>query len=368
MAAAVLNLSRGLIQRGHKVDIVVLDDASAPWLANVDLTVHALGVGFGHYRYSSTLLPWLRQNGGNYDRVIANGMWQYPSLAVWRRFAGSATPYYVFPHGMLDPWFKRTYPLKHVKKWLYWPWAEYRILRDATAVIFTSEQERVEARKSFWLYRCREKISPLGVDPPPALPGSVKEIFATQFPQLRDHRTLLFLGRLHPKKGCDIAIEALAASSAQNFCLLLAGPDQIGWQQHLRSLAAKAAVGSRVVFAGMLEGDIKRSALANADALLLPSHQENFGMAVVEALAEGLPVLISNRINIWREIEADHAGYVANDDFDGTKKLIERWADTPAEQRELMRSDARRCFLNRFEISRAVDSLLNILSEEVRSS
>ena len=84
------------------------------------------------------MLPWLRIHGGDYDRVIANGMWQYPSFAVWRHFAGSVTPYYVFPHGMLDPWFKRTYPIKHLKKWLYWPWAEYRILRDAAAVIFTS--------------------------------------------------------------------------------------------------------------------------------------------------------------------------------------------------------------------------------------
>ncbi len=368
VAAAVLNLSRGLARHDHKIDIVVLDDPSAPWLANVDLTVHALGVGLGRYRYSRKLLPWLRAHGGDYDRVIVNGMWQYPSFAVWRRFAASATPYYVFPHGMLDPWFKRTYPLKHLKKWLYWPWAEYRILRDATAVIFTSEQERIEARESFWLYHCREKISSLGVEAPPAMPGSVKENFATRFSQLRDRRTLLFLGRLHPKKGCDIAIEALAASSAQDLCLLLAGPDQIGWQQHLQALAAKAGVGSRVVFAGMLEGDTKRSALANADALLLPSHQENFGMAVVEALAEGLPVLISNRINIWREIEADHAGYVANDDVDGTKALIERWANTPAEQREVMRANARRSFLNRFEISRAVDSLLNILSENTPST
>jgi glycosyltransferase involved in cell wall biosynthesis len=368
VSAAVLGLSRGLAQRGHKVDIVVLDNASAPWLANVDLTVHALGVGLGRYRYSRNLLPWLGLHGGNYDCVITNGMWQYPSLAVWRRFAGSSTPYYVFPHGMLDPWFKRTYPLKHLKKWFYWPWAEYRILRDATAVIFTSEQERIEARESFWLYYCREKISSLGVEAPPPIPGSLKEIFATRFPQLRDRRTLLFLGRLHPKKGCDIAIEALAAASAQNFCLLVAGPDQIGWQKHLQALATKAGVSSRVVFAGMLEGDIKRSALINADALLLPSHQENFGMAVVEALADGLPVLISNRINIWREIEADHAGYVANDDIAGTKSLIERWVDTPGEQREIMRSNARQSFLNRFEISRAVDSLLNILSEDTHSS
>ncbi|HEX4638428.1 MAG TPA: glycosyltransferase [Chthoniobacterales bacterium] len=363
VAAAVLSLSREIARRGHDVDIVVLDDASSPWLADVDLPVHALGLGAGVYRYSKKLLPWLRENGGKYHRVMVNGTWQYPGFAAWRRFAGSGTPYYVFPHGMLDPWFKRTYPLKHLKKWLYWPWAEYRILRDAAAVIFTSEQERDEARESFWLYRCLERVSPLGVEPPPALTDSIKGMFTEKFPELRDRRLFLFLGRLHPKKGCDIAIESLArASGAEDFSLVLAGPDQIGLRNQLEALAAREGIASRVIFCGMLEGDLKRSALANAEAFLLPSHQENFGIAVVEALAEGLPVLISNRINIWREIEKDRAGYAANDDVDGTTNLLERWTKFSTQERETMRSNARRCFTERFEIGRAVDSLLNILS------
>ena len=363
VAAAVLALSRGMAQRGHKIDIVVLDDPASPWLANVDLPLHALGVGAGVYRYSKKLLPWLRENGGNYDRVIVNGTWQYPGFATWRRFAGSKIPYYVFPHGMLDPWFKRTYPLKHLKKWLYWPWAEYRILRDASAVIFTSEQERDEARESFWLYRCRERVSSLGVEAPQPITDSVRAMFVDNFPALRGQRIILFLGRLHPKKGCDLAIESLAsARGAKDFSLVLAGPDQVGWRRELESLAERRGVAARVFFPGMLEGDLKRSALTNAEVFILPSHQENFGIAVVEALAEGLPVLISNRINIWREIEKDGAGYASDDDVNGTRELLQRWAETPPEQRASARANARRCFAERFEIGRAVDSLLNILS------
>lgn len=147
----MLGLSRGLARRGHKIDIVVLDDPGAPWLVDADLTIHPLGRGRTSYCYSPKLLPWLREHGDNYDCVIVNGLWQYLSFATWRRYAGSPIPYYVFPHGMLDPWFKRTYPLKHLKKWCYWPWAEYRVLRDARAVIFTSEQERTEARESLSL-------------------------------------------------------------------------------------------------------------------------------------------------------------------------------------------------------------------------
>jgi glycosyltransferase involved in cell wall biosynthesis len=361
VATSVLALSRGLARRGHKIDIVVLDDPSATWIANVDLPVHALSSGLTSYRYSRALLPWLREYGSDYDRVIVNGIWQYLSFAAWRRYAGSSIPYYVFPHGMLDPWFKETFPLKHLKKWLYWPWAEYRVLRDAAGVIFTSEEERLQARKSFGLYRAREKVSPLGVEASPILPNAKSE-FLSRYSQLQNRRNLLFLGRLHPKKGCDILLDAFARlSSRESTSLILAGPDQIGWEKDLRRQVENLNLTDRVVFTGMLQGAMKQGALASADAFVLPSHQENFGISVVEALAAGVPVLISNRVNIWREIDADRAGCIESDNVEGTTRLLQRWIDTPPTEREAIRQNARLCFEQRFEIERAVDSLLQIL-------
>jgi glycosyltransferase involved in cell wall biosynthesis len=359
VAPAVLGLSHGLARHGHKVDLVVLDDPDSPWLADVDLTVHALGVGLTSYRFSKKLMPWLSERGDDYDRVIINGLWQYIGFAAWRRYAGTSTPYFVFPHGMLDPWFKRTFPLKHLKKWLYWPWADYRVLRDAAAVVFTSEEERLQARKSFWLYRCREKVSPLGIETPGPLLPEASEKFLSLFPLLRNKRVLLFLGRLHPKKGCDLLIDAFRKLKPADTALVLAGPDQIGWEKELRARAGEL----QVVFTGMLQGELKQAAFACADAFILPSHQENFGMSVVEALAAGLPVLISNRVNIWREIETDRAGCVDTDDLAGTTRLIERWLNTPDQDRHLMQTNARNCFARRYEINRAVDSLLSILNE-----
>lgn len=369
VARAVGSLSKALVRRGHEVEIAALDNPFSAWHTDLGLPVHAIGSGMTSYRYSSALLPWLRKNRGRFDRVIVNGLWQYLGFAAWRCYARSTVPYYVFPHGMLDPWFKKTFPLKHLKKWLYWPWAEYRVLRDARAVIFTSEEERLQARKSFWFYRCRERISPLGVESVNPTSAEAGEAFLQRFPELRNTRMLLFLGRLHPKKGCDLLIEALAGATdaEERLSLVLAGPDQVGWEQQLRAQIARMNPSPLVVFTGMLEGTLKQSAFAAADAFILPSHQENFGLSVVEALAGGLPVLLSDRVNIWREVAADKAGYVEADDLAGTRRLIERWMATSPEERSAMKRNAIECFERRFEINRAADSLLKILNEPVAS-
>ena len=122
---------------GHTVEIASTDDPAEPWLKSQHLNIHPLGPGRSYYRYAPRLLPWLRQHAKDYDAVIVNGLWQYTTHATWRALNKGSVPYYVFTHGMLDPWFKRTYPLKHLKKWLFWPWADYRALRDAKAVFFT---------------------------------------------------------------------------------------------------------------------------------------------------------------------------------------------------------------------------------------
>ena len=144
---------------------------------------------------------------------------------------------------------------------------------------------------------------------------------------------------------------------------MLAGPDQTGWASNLRAQIARLHLSVPIVFTGMLEGAMKAGAFEAADAFILPSHQENFGLSVVEALAAGVPVLISNCVNIWREIDADGAGYVESDDLAGTARLIERWVRTAPEVRNAMRENAHNCFARRFEIHRAAESLLRVLAE-----
>ena len=349
--------------RGHRVEVASLDAPEDPWVRSCGLPVHACGPAALAYGYSRRLVPWLQANMANYDAVIVNGIWEYHSLAVRRALRTSQTPYFVFPHGMLDPWFRKTFPLKHLKKSLYWPWGGYPVLRDAEAVIFTAEEERLLARESFPLYSCREKVVSLGTSGAPPDAAAQRRAFFEQFPETRDQRVLLFMGRIHPKKGCDLAIEAFASvlRGQPGWRLVFAGPDQIGWQNVLKTRAAALGIADRITWTGMLTGDAKWGAYRAADALLLPSHQENFGMVVSEALACGVPGLISNKVNIWREVLQDGAGIVAVDDLEGVCQLLRTWTSMNSADQSSMRQRARRCFEQRFEINKAADSILSCI-------
>ncbi|MDB6040899.1 MAG: glycosyl transferase group 1 [Verrucomicrobiales bacterium] len=342
---------------GDIVEVASLDSPSDPWVREFPIRVHALGPVNTGYGYTSNFTTWLRNHYQDFDAVIVDGLWQYSSFGVWRVLRGSMVPYYVFPHGMLDPWFKRTYPLKHMKKWLYWPWAEYRVLRDAKQVFFTCEEERRLARESFWLYRCHETVVGFGTTMPSGDPLHYRLEFLTAFPALQGQEFWLFLARLHEKKGIDLLLQAFARISPQrpSLRLVIAGPDQGCLKSKLEQLAARLKITDRIIWTGMLSGDLKWGAFYNAEVFILPSHQENFGIAVAEALACRVPVLISNKVNIWREIEQEGAGFVGNDDLEGLFNICLRWLDLQDSEKHSMRRNALVCFERHFEMKRLVE-------------
>ena len=353
-----------LQQLGHSVEVVTLDDPNLDFLKLFPLTVHALGPASGSYRYSGRLVPWLKENARRYDAVIVNGLWQYNSFGAWRALKGMGVPYFVFTHGMLDPWFKRAYPLKHLKKWLYWPWGDYRVLRDARAVLFTSEEERLQASRSFWLYRAKERVIAYGTSTPPNGADELRERFLAAHPSLRDRRIILFLSRIHEKKGCDLLIRAFARAALTDpaLRLVVAGPDQTGWVSRLTDLAREMNISDRILWPGMLQNEMKWGAFYSAEAFILPSHQENFGIAVAEALGCGLPVLISDKVNIWREVQSAGAGLVASDTLEGTSQLLSTWLTLTADQRRVMGSRARELFHQRYTVDAMAQDLLDVVA------
>ncbi len=364
----IKQLGTCLTSDGHNVEVASLDPPDSPYLSSFALPVHPLGPPKLKYGFSPALVPWLRANARRYDAVVVNGIWQYHSFASWQTLRNSSTPYVVFLHGMLDPWFKKRYPLKHLKKWIYWLGAEYRVLRDAQAVLFTCEEERILARESFWLYRCNEVITSYGTAKPIGDPDSELREFFGRYPDLRGKKLALFLGRIHQKKGCDLLIESFAKVMGPHpeWHLVIAGPDELGWQGSLNLQASRLGLASRVTWTGMVTDTMKWGTLRAAEIFVLPSHQENFGIAVAEALAAGVPALISNKVNIWREVEQDGAGLVAEDNLEGTCMLLHSYLGLPTERKIAMRRAATACFEQRFEIKEAARHLHAILAGIMR--
>jgi glycosyltransferase involved in cell wall biosynthesis len=359
-AEGVKQISTAAVKLQHQVEIATFVLPRPEVAAQFDCPIHYLGPSYLKYGYAPRFTEWLRANAPRFTAVVVNGIWQYHSFSTWRVLRRSPIPYYVYTHGMLDPWFKRRYPLKHLKKSLYWPWADYRVLRDARAVLFTSEEEKTLARRSFGLYSANEVVVNYGVPPPSGEQLVEREMFLTRFPRLRGKRILLFMGRIHPKKGCDLLLGAFAQVARQDpaLRLVLAGPDQVGWQRALSALAERLGVEEAVTWTGMLSGDIKTGALRAAEAFVLPSHQENFGLAVAEALACRVPALISDKVNIWREILEDHAGLVSEDTLAGTTRMLQDWLNMSPAGRERIAANAYQCFQSRFNSDAAARSLL----------
>ena len=308
-----------LLRLGVRTTVVTLDEPESAFLSGLSFNAIGLGPVTGGYGFRRGLPSKIRALAEAHDVVIIHGLWQYHSFATWRALRCSKIPYFVYTHGMLDPWFRRTYPLKHLKKWLYWPWADYRVLRDAEAVLFTTEHERDLACESFWLYKANELVVGYGTSAPPPDAEGQRLSFMQTFPQLKGQRILLFLSRIHPKKGVDLLIEAFAqvASGEPSLHLLIAGPDQLAWKPELQHRAVELGIADRITWPGMLTGELKWGAYRSAELFCLPSHQENFGIVVAEALSCGLPVAISEPVNVSSQVAAAEAGIVCLDQFKG---------------------------------------------------
>lgn len=354
----------------QSTDVVSFDAPGHAFLESNAFRTIPLGPSLGTYGYNTRLVPWLLANLRSYTAVIVNGLWQFNGISTWRIATRLGIPYCVFPHGMLDPWFKHEYPLKHLKKLAYWTAVERRVLGDAAAVFFTCEEERLLARQTFPRYRAREVVTGYGTAGPVGFePDPCREHFLSVYPGLRSRRIVLFLGRVHEKKGCDLLIKAFATVAQDDplLTLVIAGPVTGSIGAELNALAESLGIAHRIAWTGMLKGDMKWGAYFAAELFALPSHQENFGISVVEALACGVPVAISDKVNIWREIAEDGAGIVGPDTVNGTVGTLSRWFSRDVSQRAEMADAARTCFKRRFEISsmsmRLHDTLLSIAAK-----
>ena len=346
---------RGMVQellaQGHQTEILVLDAPDSPWLSDWPCPVHALGTGLGNYGFNPSFARFALNQMPRFDHAVIHGLWQFHGCSLRSACLRSSVPYSLFPHGMLDAWFAKAYPLKHLQKRLYWRLIEHRVFRDASRVFFTTEGELDSGRTTFSPFSVKPAFAPFGISPPPSEISEYQSAFATRNPDLTGRKTLLFLGRLHPKKGCDLMIQGAAhwlqtlpPSDRQKWHLRFVGPceDQSYFNQ-LKAMAQSLGLFTQdlISFHDAVSGDQKWQELAAADALVLPSHQENFGVVIAEAFACGTPALISDKVNGWRAMESMNAALVAPDSVAGVEQLLNQWANLSPENRALMSFAAR---------------------------
>ncbi|MEZ5399687.1 MAG: glycosyltransferase [Bryobacteraceae bacterium] len=363
---SVLQLATALEKHGVKNAIVTLDGPRERWRQDAisEDAIWRLGPPHLFYRYCPRLSSWLKDNLNRFDVILVHGLWRHHNAAVWWAAQKQPVPRYILTHSMLNRWFNRDDRWKHLRKTLFWWAIEYRTLRDAEAVVFSSEQERSDATGSFWPCRGRQVTVAMGTAdsaPDSTTFGS----FLRDHPETRDKTLLLFLGRLHPMKGCDLLIDAFAtvARNHSTAHLVMAGPDTQGWRADLESRACSAGLQDRITFPGPLYGDAKWSALAAADLFVLPSHCESASYSTMEALACSAPVLITNKVNSHTRLLNRPCAIITDDTVDSVAQGLDRFL--AANPGQAARDDARAAFLEHFHIDRTAEGFLDLFRADL---
>ena len=256
--------------------------------------------------YSPTLTAFLETTTDSFDLVHAHEIWPYTTLAAFRAARTHARPFVLTPHGELN---ERHLRYKRLKKWCYRKLVLDRVLRQTNALHAVARNELAHASQLGHLTPVFH--IPNGVTPPQPNDSMRSAAFFHEHPTLRNRRLILFMGRLHPMKGVEILSRSFLtiASSFPDAVLIVAGPDE-GERHKMDSIFDSAGLTHRVLFPGLITGDKKQNILDAADVFVLPSYFEGFPNSVLEALANGIPVVISEQCN-FPEVAAAGAGLIS---------------------------------------------------------
>ncbi|MDO3675758.1 glycosyltransferase [Paenibacillus ehimensis] len=321
-AKAIMGMTRSLAERGHQVTIFTTNQ-DGPGTLDVPLyePMHKDGVEIRYFPIqqpkfwgtSFGLAKALEEHIPNYDIVHTHSLYLFHNLVSGHYCRKFGVPYIVRPHGTLDPYiYQRNRGRKRVMEWLF----EHRNIKRASALHYTTEEEMILAKP--YTFDSQGFVVPNGVDLSEYKTLPPKGTFRELYPELAGKKIVLFFSRLNFKKGLDILIEAFdkIKDVHPDAHLVIAGPDNENYGSKVKEWIGERHLTDKVLFTGMVTGQQKLAVLQEADLFVLPSYSENFGISVIEALICGTPVLISDKVNIWREVAAHQAGRVAPCDSD----------------------------------------------------
>ncbi len=346
---AVLGLARGLVALGHHVTVYTTDlDGAQPLLR---LRPHVVdqptgrptcvdGVEVWHFKtafpsrwaVSPALGRALRAAVGGFDVVHIHSLYLFSTLAAVRAAHAASVPYIQCPHGALDPYLRLR--RGRLRKGVYERLIERWNLDHAAAIHYVAEEEmRLVAPLGF---RAPAVVVPVGVETEEFDARPPRGTFRSRY-GLGDRTLVLFLGRLAVKKGLDLLAEAFidVAGRFPDAHLVMVGPDEQGQAGRMRARLRDAGVDERVTFTGILTGTDRLAALGDADLWVLPSYTEACSVALLEAMACRLPVVISDRVNTWREVAAAGAGLAVPCEARPVAEAIGRLLSDPALRGEM---------------------------------
>ncbi len=332
-SVAVRELCRELVNQGEDVTIFTTDadvsgrievDYATPCeIGGVKIFYFPMRRMF-NYKLSIPLARALKEKLESFDIVHIHSLFQFPTTIASYYCRVYNKPYIITPHGHLDPFNFRKKPwLKNI----YLNLCDLRNINSARVIHFTSEWERRSAINKF--SKVPSVVIPIGINLEDYRKLPEPGAFRDKYPLLKDKKIILFFGRIHPKKGLDILAKAFIALSKErdDVYLVIAGPDSENYSSKIKAWLEREGVLARTVFTGMLSGDDKLALFKDSDVFVLSSYTENFALAVVEAMAIGLPVVISNKVNIAPEIKEARAGLVIDPDpgqlFAALKKILQ---------------------------------------------
>jgi len=365
---AVCELSAAQIRLGHHIELVALGGTPGQWMEGLAVPIHRLPDGRGTLRINSPLNRWIMGRAGAFDCIIVHGIWDFCSLGTWRALRDSTVPFFVFTHGMLDPWFKHRRPLRHFVRWFYWLSAGYPILRDAHAVFFLSDDERFRARDTFWLYDCHEFVVRQGVmGIPQGLAESCAETFLSGRPELRGKRLFTVFADPNSIEGLRAVMEAIESLSQRGawdirqMRLVIACSDIRAVKDRVESDPSHRAAGASLHWTGPLTDAETWGALRASEVFLRPSSYEICCGRVADALSAGTPVLVATGLAIWKDIVNDGAGLADESTAEGCMRVLEKWMGLPHPDKVAMRARARQCFEERYTHDGAARTLISAI-------
>ena len=312
-------LTKRLVARGHEVEIYTTNLDWPPsrgtlpvpvgaGFSEQGVKVHYFACEFWPFEFSLGLARALRREIGTFDLVHIHGIYRFPQIVAGYFAARAGVPYWVRPHGSLDP-FIYNKPERRRWKRLFERYFAFPLLNHATRIHYTSELESQNTIQHN--FRGKPLVLPNGIESDHfrALPerGRLRRQFG-----LEGKFVILHFGRIDQKKGLNLLVEATGrvAAHRDDIMLVLAGPEDEAYGRQVRAWAAEHGIADRTLFTGMLVGEDKLQILADADVFVLASYAENFAVAAVEAMAAGLPVVVSQEVGIWPSVREANAGIV----------------------------------------------------------